>query len=137
MKNSFKLLRESSFVHWDEFGGIHFAFDVVVCAGEKFSWSDIDRCATIIAADLAEKNVCKGSHVAICGANSINRLLTFFAALVNFNLCARETVKSKLHQIIRADDPAVMIFTSGTTGKLKGVLLSSYNILNAAQGIFS
>ena len=71
---------------------------VVACAGEKFSWRDIDRCATRIAADLAEKNVCKGSHVAICGANSINWLLTFFAVqklgaiavLVNFNLCARE-----------------------------------------------
>ena len=163
---------------------------VVACAGEKFSWSDIDRCSTIIAADLAGKNVCKGSHVAICGANSINWLLTFFAVqklgaiavLVNFNLCAREisslidytdvthfcygetsaaidelqnlcgekvqafysfrndvnfktrpAVKDKLRQIVRDDDPAVMIFTSGTTGKLKGVLLSAYNILNAAQ----
>ncbi len=45
-----------------------------------------------------KKNVCKGSHVAICGANSINWILTFFAVqklgaiavLVNFNLCARE-----------------------------------------------
>ena len=130
-------------------------------------------------------------HVAICGANSINWLLTFFAVqklgaiavLVNFNLCAREifalidytdvthfcygetfasidelknfcgdkvqafysfrndvdfkarpAVKGKFHTIVRDDDPAVMIFTSGTTGKLKGVLLSSYNILNAAQG---
>ena len=163
---------------------------VVASAGEKYSWRDIDRCAGRIAADLAEKNVCKGSHVAICGANSINWLLTFFAVqklgaiavLINFNLCAREiaalidytdithfcygetfasidelknfcgkvqafysfgnevdfsareSVKSKVHQIVRDDDPAVMIFTSGTTGKLKGVLLSSYNILNAAQG---
>ena len=163
---------------------------VVDCAGEKFSWRDIDRCATRIAADLAEKNVCKGSHVAICGANSINWLLTFFAVqklgaiavLVNFNLCAREiaalvdytdithfcygetfasidelknfcgdkvqafysfrndvdfkaqpAARKVFHRIIRDDDPAVMIFTSGTTGKLKGVLLSSYNILNAAK----
>lgn len=162
----------------------------VVCTDGKFSWSDIDRCSTRIATDLAEKNVCKGSHVAICGANSINWILTFFAVqklgaiavLINFNLCAREiaalinytdithfcygemfasidelknfcgekvqafysfrndvnfktrpAVKNTLWQIVRDDDPAVMIFTSGTTGKLKGVLLSSYNILNAAQ----
>ena len=157
---------------------------VIVRAGEKYSWRDIDRCSDVIAADLSQKNVRRGSHVAICGANSINWLLTFFAiqklgaiaVLVNFNLCAKEisalvnytdvtcicygemsapvdevknfcdvysirdedfkarqAVNEKFPLIVREDDPAVMIFTSGTTGKLKGVLLSSYNILNAAQ----
>lgn len=161
--------------------------------GENFSWRDIDRCATIIAADLSAANVKKGDHVAICGANSINWVLTFYAiqklgaiaVLVNFNLCAKEIsalinytdathfcygempasiadvkkicgdkvqlysiqrdrdfrtrtneydyVKHKVQRTVYADDPAVMIFTSGTTGKLKGVLLSSYNILNAAN----
>ncbi|MBR2519540.1 MAG: AMP-binding protein [Selenomonadaceae bacterium] len=157
---------------------------VIVRAGEKYSWRDIDRCSDVIAADLSQKNVRRGTHVAICGANSINWLLTFFAiqklgaiaVLVNFNLCAKEisalvnytdvtcicygemsapvdevknfcdvysirdedfkarqAVNEKFPLIVREDDPAVMIFTSGTTGKLKGVLLSSYNILNAAQ----
>ena len=162
----------------------------VVHAGESYSWRDIDRCANKIAFDLAEKNVRKGSHVAICGANSINWILTFFAVqklgaiavLVNFNLSAREissvinytdithfcygemsaeienlknfcgdkvqtfysfrndvnfkacdVVENKLKPIVHFDDPAVMIFTSGTTGRLKGVLLSAYNIINAAQ----
>ncbi len=49
------------------------------------------------------------------------------------NFKTRPTVENTLRQIVRDDDPAVMIFTSGTTGKLKGVLLSSYNILNAAK----
>ena len=162
----------------------------VVHAGKKYSWRDIDFLSNRIAVDLAEKNVGKGSHVAICGANSINWILTFFALqklgaiaiLVNFNLSVREisaivdyadithfcygemsaeiddlknflgykvqtfysfrndvnfqsdnTVENNLNIIVHADDPAVMIFTSGTTGKLKGVLLSAYNIINAAQ----
>lgn len=52
----------------------------VVCAGKNYTWKEIDRCSSIIA------------------ANSINRILTFYAVqrlgaiavLVNFNLCAKE-----------------------------------------------
>ena len=162
----------------------------VVQAGENYSWRDIERGANKIAADLAEKNVRKGSHVAICGSNSINWILTFFAVqklgaiavLMNFNLSAHEiskiidytdvthfcygemsadldelkklcgkkiqifysfsnnlnfkkcdNVDNNLNITIRADDPAVMIFTSGTTGKLKGVLLSAYNIYHQCR----
>ena len=163
-----------------------------VSDGEKFAWRTISRCATIIASDLSDMGVKQGDKVAICGANSINWVLTFYAiqklgaiaVLVNFNLCAKEIsalidyadvthfcygemhasiadvqklcgdkvqfcsiqrdkdfrtrlneykrVSHKIYQTVYADDPAVMIFTSGTIGKLKGVLLSSYNILNAA-----
>ena len=50
------------------------------------------------SADLSAVNVKHGNHVAICSANSINRVLTFYAiqklgaiaVLVNFNLCAKE-----------------------------------------------
>ena len=172
----------------------YFADEIaVVCDGTRYTWRTVSRCATIIAADLSDMGVKQDDHVAICGANSINWILTFYAiqklgaiaVLVNFNLCAKEIsalinytdvthfcygetpaqiedvkkicgdkvqfysiqrdknfrtrlneykrVKHKIHQTVYADDPAVMIFTSGTTGKLKGVLLSSYNILNAAN----
>lgn len=149
--------------------------------GEKYSWRDIDNRANVIANDLTEKNIGRGDRVAICGANSINWIITFFAVqklgaiavLMNFNLCANEISElnnysdikifchgemaaniseienaknfysfkdvnfnrpaKKIENKIFSDDPCVMIFTSGTTGKSKGVILSAYNILNAAK----
>ena len=65
----------------------------------------------------------------LCG----DKIQTFYSFRNDVNFKARTVVINKIRQIVREDDPAVMIFTSGTTGKLKGVLLSSYNILNAAQ----
>ena len=44
-----------------------------------------------------------------------------------------DAIADKFRQSIEADDPCAMIFTSGSTGVPKGVLLSAYNILNAAS----
>ena len=55
----------------------------VVQAGENYSWRDIERGANKIAADLAEKNVRKGSHVAICGANSINWISSLRCSIIS------------------------------------------------------
>ena len=163
--------------------------NAIVYDGKGYSWADIDRMASAAAFELLKKNVAPKSHIAICGANSINWIVTFFAAqkigtiavLVNPGLCTKELcdiieyadiscfcygeieasadeltaacknkgtafmsfaddedfsgeeIPSSLKNTVLADDPCVMIFTSGTTGKLKGVILSSYNILNAAQ----
>ena len=170
---------------------------IVTDAGSH-TWREIDACAEVIAADLAKRGVRRGSHVAICGRNSINWVYAFFAvqklgavaALINPSLkaneiaavacggdaeflCCGEITEMKdeaafLAQIesasggrlrefysirsaidfcarmgerasypvepIEADDPAVMIFTSGYTGTPKGVLLSSYGVLNASRG---
>ena len=70
---------------------------VVSEAGEH-TWREIDACADVIASDLARLGVRKGSHVAICGRNSINWIYTFFAvqklgavaALINPGLKAAE-----------------------------------------------
>ena len=169
---------------------------IVSEAGEH-SWREIDACAELIAADLAALGVRRGSHVAICGRNSVNWVYTFFAiqklgavaALINPGLKAAEIAKilrggdiellcygeilemkeeaafldkirqaagEKLKgfydvrssrdfrarigeraacpmQTVEADDPALMIFTSGYTGTPKGVLLSAYSVLRASR----
>jgi fatty-acyl-CoA synthase len=51
----------------------------IVYAGVPYSWMDIDKGADIIASDLFLLGVKKGSHVALCGINSINWVMTFYA----------------------------------------------------------
>lgn len=45
----------------------------------RYTWSELEKCAQIIAADLSALGAGKGSHVAIYGANSVNWICTFFA----------------------------------------------------------
>ena len=44
-----------------------------------WTWSELDAAATLIAEDLINLGAKKGSHVAICGGNSLNWIATFFA----------------------------------------------------------
>ena len=172
--------------------------EILSSDGASYNWKDIEKCSRIIANDLAKLGVGKGTHVAICGANSINWVLTFYAIqmlgaiaiLANSSLSAPEIVKlseigditvfcygeiltmqdekeflseitgegslittvydirtnisfkdrlpeyedirNKFEGRVGTDDAALMIFTSGSTGVPKGVLLSAYNVLNAA-----
>ena len=45
----------------------------------SFTWGDLDAASSIVAEDLINLGAKKGSHIAICGANSINWAVTFFA----------------------------------------------------------
>jgi len=66
--------------------------------GNTYTYSEIDKCSDIIAAELYAQGVRKGTHVGICTANSANWGLTFFAVqklgavacLLNFNYTASE-----------------------------------------------
>ncbi len=66
-----------------------------------FTWHDVDVYSHIIANGLEAKGVTKGTHVAICGSNSVNWVLTFFAIqklgamaqLLNFNMNAAEIAR--------------------------------------------
>ena len=44
-----------------------------------WTWEDLDKASNIIAEDLINLGAKKGSHIAICGANSLNWIATFFA----------------------------------------------------------
>ena len=46
---------------------------------ESYTWKDIDQASQVIAGDLAAIGVEKGSHVGLCGANSVNWIITFYA----------------------------------------------------------
>lgn len=46
---------------------------------QKWTWSDLDHISDVIASDLIHLGAKKGSHIAICGANSLNWVATFFA----------------------------------------------------------
>ncbi len=75
---------------------------VISYAGKKYSWNDIEIYSQIIAEDLSKQGVKKGTHVAICGANSANWIFTFYAIqklggiaqLLNFSLTIDEIIKS-------------------------------------------
>lgn len=70
----------------------------LIADGENYTWADVDRLSQIIAKDLSDQGVKRGTHVGIMGMNSANWVLTFFAIqklgaialLVNFNLKAGE-----------------------------------------------
>ncbi|MBE5906891.1 MAG: STAS domain-containing protein [Lachnospiraceae bacterium] len=74
--------------------------DAVALVDERgdFTWKDVDVYSQIIAEGLEKKGVKRGTHIAICGANSVNWVLTFFAIqklgamaqLLNSNMRASE-----------------------------------------------
>ena len=45
----------------------------------KWTWNDLDKASDMIAEDLINLGAKKGSHIAICGANSLNWIATFYA----------------------------------------------------------
>ena len=47
--------------------------------GVTYTWREVDMASQIIAHDLALRGIGAGAHVGLCGLNSINWVLTFFA----------------------------------------------------------
>ncbi|MBP3318620.1 MAG: AMP-binding protein, partial [Ruminiclostridium sp.] len=44
--------------------------------GRDYTWTDIEKASQIIAMDLYQQGVRRGSHVALCGSNSVNWIFT-------------------------------------------------------------
>lgn len=81
---------------------IHGTKEPIICLDTiHYTWKDIEIGSQIIADDLSKLGVKKGTHVGICGRNSLNWVLTFFAIqklgaiamLLNFNLTKEEIIK--------------------------------------------
>ena len=51
---------------------------IIISESGTYTWKDIDIGSQIIAADLAKKGIKRGTHVAMCGVNSINWIMTFY-----------------------------------------------------------
>ena len=112
-----------------------------------YTWEEIDKCSQIIAADLSMQGVKRGTHVGICGTNSANWILTFFAIqklgaisiLLNSNLGVSEIkVLSKAGDIThfcygnlpRMDDEKS--FLAGVTGE-DSMIEYVYDIRNSVS----
>ncbi len=72
----------------------------VICPSGTYTWSDLHKISHVVASELEQKGVGIGTHVAICGVNSINWIITFFAlqklgaiaVLLNANMKAEEII---------------------------------------------
>lgn len=71
-KCSFKeFLKKKVDMHKDEI--------ILSASDQQVTWENLDKMSDLIAEDLLNLGVKKGSHVGICSANSINWIATFFA----------------------------------------------------------
>ena len=52
---------------------------IISASDDQASWNKLDKMSDLIAEDLLSLGVKKGSHVGICGSNTINWIATFFA----------------------------------------------------------
>ena len=74
----------------------------VICESGIYTWSDIYKISQVVASELEKKGVRVGTHVAMCGTNSINWIITFFAlqklgaiaVLLNANMKAEEIINA-------------------------------------------
>ncbi len=53
---------------------------VFVTGCAEYTWADMERCSQIVAVDLKNMGVKKGTHVGICCGNSVNWLIALFAS---------------------------------------------------------
>ena len=79
-KDAAREIQNMSFKEILEYKAREYADRIFVkSGGVEYTWRDVERGASAIASELHSLGAGQGSHVAVCGANSANWILTFFA----------------------------------------------------------
>ena len=86
-----------------------------------YTWEDIDRASQIIAGDLSRLGVKTGTHVGLCGSNSVNWVMTFYAI-------------QKLGAIAMLMNPGLSVSEIGQVCTLGDITVLCCGELSAAAG---
>ena len=107
-----------------------------------YTWQDIDRASQIIAEDLNRLGVKTGTHVGVCGSNSVNWVLTFYAVqklgaiamLMNPGLSLQE-----IGRVCALGDVAILCCGELTVPVEEGTILSEVRRAEGCrvEGIYS
>ena len=74
---------------------------VISCSRGDYTWMDIEMGSQLIADDLAALGVTKRTHVGLCGANSANWIMTFYAIQKLGGIAMLINPKQSAHEIAR------------------------------------
>jgi acyl-CoA synthetase (AMP-forming)/AMP-acid ligase II len=108
----------------------------VVCDGRQMTYRELYAAVCERAATLP-----KGEVIAFRNSQDIDFLITYFAIHLAGSIAApleKDTPEARFQQIakdLRADDGADILYTTGTTGRSKGVIISHRAIIADAENL--
>ena len=108
----------------------------VVCDGRQMTYRELYAAVCERAATMP-----KGEVIVFRNSQDIDFLITYFAIHLAGSIAApleKDTPEARFQQIakdLRADDGADILYTTGTTGRSKGVIISHRAIIADAENL--